>query len=211
MGLVGIIAARHLVDELGMEYVGGVTLEGIPPVASIRRGVALPPVRIYAHREKKILCVFSDVSVPEPLADDIAKALVSFAKEKGIARIVSIAGIIVPGEGEGVYAVGATERDLHEATRWGLQPVEKGVTTGISAALLMRAAEAGVPAMLILGQLHTKEDFRAAADVIRKLDEMLGLNVDVGGLLEKAEAIEREVAEILDRMKSRQPAPSMYG
>ncbi len=211
MGLVGIIAARHLVDELGMKYVGSVSGEGIPPVASVRKGVALPPVRLYVHREKKVLCVLSDVSIPDVLADDIAKALVSFAKEKGIARIVSIAGIIVQGESEGVYAVGATERDVHEAARWGLQPVEKGMTTGISAALLVRAAEAGVPAMLILGQLHTKEDFRAAADVIRKLDEMLGLNVDVGGLLERAEAIEREVSEIMERMRRGQPTPSMYG
>jgi len=214
IGLVGTIVARHIIEELGMKYVGQIVGEDFPAVATVRNGRILPPIRLYALPEKKLACLVSDITIPDVISNSVAEAIIRFAKQHKIARIISLAGIIVPKADEDVvYGVGATEKDLHEIQRYGIAPVSRGMTTGISAAILLKAAEEGVPAALLLGQLHTKEDFRAAADVVRKLDEILGLDVDVGTLLERAERMERELAEISSKLRSRMEkyTPTMYG
>ncbi len=214
IGLVGIIAARHIIEELQMKYVGYVAGGEFPAVATVRDGRTLPPIRLYTLPEKKLACLVSDITIPDDVCNPVADAIVKFAKERKVARILSLAGIIVPRAQESaVYGVGATEKDLHEIQRYGIVPVSRGMTTGISAAILLKAAEAGVPAALILGQLHAKEDFRAAADVVKKLDEILGIGVDVGTLLERAEKIEKELAEISSKLRTRveRHMPTMYG
>lgn len=214
IGLVGTIVARHIVEELGMRYVGQIAGYEFPAVATVRNGQILPPIRLYALPEKKLACLVSDITIPDAVSYHMAEAIIKFVKQQKIARIISLAGIIVPKADEDVvYGVGATVKDLHEIQRYGITPVSRGMTTGISAAILLKAAEEGVPAALLLGQLHAKEDFRAAADVVKKLDEILGLSVDVGTLLDRAEKMERELAEISSKLRSHMEkyTPAMYG
>lgn len=210
IGLVGPIAAKHIVESGGMELAGSVFSDSFPAVATIRGGVTLPPVRIYADDEKKVAVILSEIMFSEKTAKKLGEALVRTAKEEGIERIISIAGVLMPaGSTTPLWGAGSTEEEVEYLKRFGIRPVEKGITTGISAALLTKGREEGTSVALILGVLRAREDFRAAAEVVKKLDEMLGLDISYDELIERAKEIEREVSSVVAR--SRQQDSPMYG
>ena len=210
IGLVGPIAAKHIVDSMGMELIGAAFSESFPTVAAIKNGVSLPPVRIYADGEKKIAVVLSEILFSDKTAKALGETLVETAKNEGAKRILSIAGVLVPTASSRVlWGAGSTKEEVEFLKGYGIQPVEKGITTGISAALLVKGQETGVPVALILGALRTKEDYRTAAEIVKKLDEMLGLDVSYGELTERAKNIEKEVCNIFARSKQRDSP--MYG
>ena len=210
IGLVGPIVARHIVESTKMRLVGPISSKEFPAVAAIRKGVALPPVRIYADEEKRVAVIVSEVAFSEQSARALGRRLVEFAKDEGVEGIISIAGVILPGtSGDAVWGAASHPEVVEELAKHGIRPVKKGITTGISATRLTQGRAMGVPVTLLLGTLHAKEDFRAAADIVMKLDEMLGLNIPYKDLLERAEAIERDVAHIIAQTK-RDDSP-MYG
>ena len=55
-GLVGKIAADHLVDAYGMAHYGSVRCDGLPDVAVYRgdSSEVIPPVRLYADESREI-------------------------------------------------------------------------------------------------------------------------------------------------------------
>lgn len=210
IGLVGPIVARHIIDSRRMKLVGTVTSPDFPAVMTIRNGVALPPVRIYADEDRKIAVIVSEIAFSEDNAKKMGEAIVKMATEQGIERIISIAGVLIPSAGGSAIWGAANHPDsVKYLMKHGVSPVEKGITTGISASLLLNGQASSVDVILILGALHAKEDFRAAAEVVRKLDEMLGLEIPYETLLQRAEEIEREVSKIVSQSK-RQDSP-MYG
>jgi len=211
IGLVGPIVARHIIESRAMKLVGTVTSPDFPAVSAIRNGVALPPVRIYADPEKKIAVIVSEIMFSESSAKKLGEALIKIAEQQGIARIISIAGVLMPAGGPQTTLFGAASHpeDVKFLMRLGITPVEKGITTGISATLLINGQTRSVPVLLVLGTLRAKEDFRAAAEIVKKLDEMLGLDIPYDTLLERAARIEQEVAHMVAHSKNRESP--MYG
>ncbi len=213
MGLVGTIAVRHLVEFLGLHPTGYIHHPLLPPAASIKNGVIQAPIRIYTS--EKLVAILSEATLPEPALGDVARTIVERAKKDGAKYLISIAGVVIPGGGEGVYGAVSQPDLLDILKRFKINPIDKGMTTGISATLLLEGLRQGFPVLLLLGLLRLKEDFRAAADVVLKLDEMLKINVDVNRLLQEAERIEREVAEMqmhVRRMREEAKyAPGPYG
>ncbi len=209
IGVVGPIVAKHIVESQKMELIGQIVSDGFPAVSSIINGVAEGPVRIYADPKKKIAVIVSEIMFKENSAKELGRELVRFAKKAGIKQIISIAGVLLPGNSESaVFGVVSEQKHLKILENQGVTPIPKGVTTGISATLLVNGRQEGVPVILLLGTLHTKEDYRAAADIVRKLDEMLKLNIDYESLLDRAREIERDVTSVMQHSKA---ANSMYG
>jgi len=214
IGLIGPIAARHIIEARKMKLVGSIESPAFPAVAPIRAGAAMPPVRIYADRDSKTAVVVSEILFSEKTARAVGAALMEMAEREGVKMILSIAGVIMPAGQKGQYTqiFGAVSdpRDVEYLENHGISPIKQGITTGISAILLREGQRRGIPVMLILGTLHSKEDYRAAADVIRKIDELLGIDVTVEDLLERAERIEHEVATIAASTRVGS-ADNMYG
>ncbi len=209
IGVVGPIVAKHIVESQKMELIGHIVSDGFPAVSSIINGVAEGPVRIYADPKKKIAVIVSEIMFKEDSAKELGRELVRFAKKSGIKQIISIAGVLLPGNSESeVFGVVSEQKHLKILENQGVMPIPKGVTTGISATLLVNGRQEGVPVILLLGTLHAKEDYRAAADIVRKLDEMLKLNIDYESLLDRAREIERDVTSVMQHSKA---ANSMYG
>ncbi len=213
MGLVGTITLRHIVEALGLKPVGYISHPNLPPVATLKEGVVLAPIRIYENN--RFAAILSDVVLPENAVSTVAKEIVETAKKEKASMVISIAGVVIPGSGGGVFGAASHPELLQTLKKYKIEPVDKGMTTGISAALLLEGLYQDFPVLLILGLLKLREDFRAAADVIVKLDEMFGLNVDVGKLLEEAERIEREIADMHMQMKRAKEearfSPGPYG
>ncbi len=209
IGVVGPIVAKHIVESQGLKVIGSITSDKFPAVSAISNGVAESPVRIYADPKRKIAVILSEIMFKEDSAKELGTELINLAKKAGIKKIISIAGVLIPNrEDNGIYGVVSDEKLLNTLDEYGIAPVPKGVTTGISASLLVNGKAQNIPVLLLLGTLHAKEDFRAAAEIIKTLDQMLGLDVDYDSLLDQAKKIEREVSSVMQHSKS---ASSMYG
>lgn len=210
IGLVGPITAKHIVDFSKMELAGVAFSKDFPAVTAIRKGISLPPVRIYADEEKKVAVVLSEIMFSEGTAKMVGEALVKIAKDEGVERIISIAGVLIPNESKArILGAGSRDADVEFLRKHGIQPVKKGITTGISATLLTSGQETGTSVVLILGALKAKEDYNTAAEIVKKLDDMLGLGVSCDELAERAKEIEKEVSKIVAR-SGHQESP-MYG
>ncbi len=209
IGVVGPIVAKHIVESQNLKLIGSITSDKFPAVSAISKGVAESPVRIYADPKRKIAVILSEIMFKEDSAKELGTELINFAKKAGIREIISIAGVLIPNSNKDrIYGVVSSEKLLKLLDKYGIAPVPKGVTTGISASLLVNGKAQNVSVLLLLGTLHAKEDFRAAAEIIKMLDQMLELNVDYDSLLEQAKSIEREVSSVMQHSKS---ASTMYG
>jgi len=209
IGVVGPIVARHIIESQNLSLIGSVTSDRFPAVSAISNGVAESPVRIYADSKRKIAVILSEIMFKEDAAKELGTELINFAKKAGVKEIISIAGVLIPNGKEGdIYGVVSSEKQLETLEKYNIVPVPKGVTTGISASLLVNGKAQNVPVLLLLGALHAKEDFRAAAEIIQMLDKMLSLNVDYDSLIERARTIEQEVSSVMQHSKS---ASAMYG
>ncbi len=83
VGLVGKIAADHLIDQFDMSYYASIECPSLPAVTSYRAGSADPmaAVRIYADEERDLLALQSDVAVSPEVVSDFASCLTTFLVE----------------------------------------------------------------------------------------------------------------------------------
>jgi hypothetical protein len=89
VGLVGKIAADHLVDEFDMVHYANVHCDGIPRVAVYADDDAelRTPVRIYADEERNLLVLQSDVPIHPQAATEFATCIRSWFEEDGVVPI----------------------------------------------------------------------------------------------------------------------------
>jgi uncharacterized protein len=205
VGLVGKIAADHVVDTLDMTYYAGVSAEGLPQVGVYEEGSreVRPPVRLYADGERDLVVLQSDVPVSRTASAGFAAGLTDWVVERE-ALPLYISGLPVedydPTEVPELYGVAsgdAGERlDEHDVA----PPAGAGVMGGPAGALLNRAADRGLDAVgLVVESDPQFPDPVAARRVItRGVNPVAGLGVDTEELVEQSEQI-REQKESLAR------------
>jgi len=62
VGLVGAIAASHIVEELELEEIAHLESEQFPPIMVIHKGMPKDPVRIYGN--KNLIVLASEIPLP---------------------------------------------------------------------------------------------------------------------------------------------------
>ncbi|MFB6140386.1 MAG: proteasome assembly chaperone family protein [Halosimplex sp.] len=212
VGLVGKIAADHLVDALDMTYYASVHCEGLPEVAVFGEGDPTydPPVRIYADERRDLLALQSDVPVSPTVADDFAACLTNWLAERD-ATPLYVSGI--PAEKEGVpelYGVasgGATALlDEHGIAA----PDESGVISGPTGALLYEANRRDLDALgLVVESNRNFPDPEAARVVLLDaVGPIVGVDVETDNLVEQAEEISQARENLARRMQEAQEESS---
>jgi uncharacterized protein len=205
VGLVGKIAADHLVSTYEMDHVASIHCEGIPEVAiyeSDARGVQ-PPVRIYADEGRDLLVLQSDVPVSRTAASDFAGCVVGWlernavfplflsglpVENQDVAAVPSVYGVAT---GEGGNRLDGYDIDL---------PPERGLVGGPTGALLHVAAREDLDgAALVVESDPQFPDPAAARTLLRgAIAPIAGIEVPTEELVEQSEQI-RESKERLAR------------
>ena len=204
-GLVGKIAADHLVDTFEMDYAGSIHCDGIPEVAVYHSedSELLPPVRIYADEEHDLLVLQSDVPISPERAADFSNCVTAFVDEYDITPFY-LSGL--PGEKDGVpdlYGVasgGAVDR-LDEAGV--VPPQEGGLVSGPTGALLAAAERQDIPAIGLVVETEAKfPDPEAARVVISSgVEPLTDIEVPTDDLVEHAEEIRQAREQLAQRME----------
>lgn len=202
MGLVGTIAAKYLVEKLKFEEVGHIDSNIFAPVIRIHNGLPIRPARIYADRKSKVAVLTSEQIIPKQFTHLMAKKTVEWIHAKGIKELVSLSGVHTVNEkDEIIYGIAANEESRELLRKYSLKEIPEGITTGVTALILLELRKSKVKAISMLANVQLAADYKAAAEVLKKLNEMLGFNLTVEPLLEEAKQIEKQLVEQLQRLK----------
>src|SRR3989344_15372 len=203
MGLVGTIAAKYLVEKLNYEYIGYIDSDIFLPVVRIHEGMPVRPARIYADRKNKIAVLISEQVISKKFTHLVAKKTAEWIKEKGISELISLSGVhAAEGEQKAViYGIGANEKSMEQLREYKLMEIGEGITTGITALILLELRTSKVKAISILANVQLAADYKASAEVLRKLNEILGLNLNVEPLLEEAKETEKQLVQQLQKLQ----------
>ncbi|MFC7155563.1 proteasome assembly chaperone family protein [Halomarina halobia] len=206
VGLVGKIAADHLVDTLGMTHYADVHCEGIPRVAVYHgeSSEVKPPVRLYADEERDLLVLQSDVPVSPQSATDFASCIVGWLDEHDVTPLF-LSGL--PSEKDSgtpeLYGVstGDGERLLDEGGI--VPPAESGYVSGPTGALLYEACQHGLAGVGLIVEADPQFPDPEAARVILKhgVGQLLDVEVNTDRLVEQAEEIRDARERLAQRMQ----------
>ena len=206
VGLVGKIAADHLVAEFDMTHYANVHCDGLPSVAVYREGDATlqPPVRLYADDERDLLVLQSDVPVGPDAATQLSTCLDGWFDDLSVTPIYlsgipeekdesppSLYGL---GVGAGVDAVSDAGIDV---------PSEAGLISGPTGVLLSDAVESGRTAVGLVVESDPRfPDPEAARVLIRDgIEPLADLDVPVDHLVERTEQIRNAKERLAKRMQ----------
>jgi uncharacterized protein len=212
MGLVGKIAADHLVETFDMEFVAGVHCESLPEVAVYHGGSpeVLPPVRIYADEEHDLLVLQSDVPVSAAAAGEFADCVTAWLESNGVFPIY-LSGLAeekdTPPAVYGI-ATGDAEGRLEEAEV--SPPSDGGLVSGPTGALVKAAAEEDLDAVGLIVQSDRQfPDPEAARAVIEHgIEPLAGVDADTDALADHAEEIRKVREEMAKRVQQQEDASS---
>lgn len=217
IGLVGNITCQHIIEELGMKYMGSIDSRYFPPLAVLFNGIVYMPVRIYEAPDKEIIVIISDIPIHPTASYDISKVLIDWMQTIGVSNIVSIAGIATT-TGERRVFGGATNTELLEKIKDKTEIFQVGTISGISGSIMTECFLRGLPAVSLLGETPAPNpDPRAAVEVIKVLNKIYELAIDTEKLLGQAEQIELELSKLAEQVKTTEtPTPPrkefpMYG
>jgi uncharacterized protein len=202
MGLVGTISAKYIVDRLKFEEIGHIDANIFIPIIRIHKGYPIFPSRIYASKKHKLVVIISEQIIPRFYTEKFAKDIVKWVKSKGIKKVISLAGIHTDNpQSDQVYGIVSNAQAKKELEKHNIELIDEGITTGITALILLELRKTNIPAFSILGNVNLQADYKAAATLIKTLNEILGLNIKVELLLKEARETEQELLKQLEELK----------
>ncbi len=203
VGLVGKIAADHLIETYEMLHYANVHCEGLPRVATYAAadGSLRTPVRLYADPETGLLVLQSDVPVHPAAAVEFAGCLAGWIDEEAVLSVY-LSGLARERDASPpeLYGVTAGAGDPRVAAADLEAPPESGLVSGPTGAMLADALERDASAVgLIVESDPQFPDPEASSTLIEKgIDPIAGIDTPIEGLTDQAEEI-RDAKEAFAR------------
>ena len=205
MGLVGKIAADHLVNSFEMDFYAAVHCEGVPQVGVYRGDSSelRPPVRLHADADRNLVVLQSDVPVSPAEATDFAACITGWLESNDVTPLY-LSGL--PDQSEEVpelYGVstGDGNRLLDEAGI--VPPAEGGLVSGPTGALLYQAGQNDLDSVGLVAETNPQfPDPEAARAMLEHgISPITGIDIDTADLVEQAEEIQEAREQLAQRMQ----------
>jgi len=198
VGLVSSIAATYLISSLNLDQVAALDSPHFPPISMVYDSRPKFPARIYASDTLRLAVFLAEFTPSLHLHREIAKTILSWARERYCSLIVSPVGIPVEGEPDASaepLGVGSTDRARERLSKCGIQQLKVGIIGGISGILLNEGRWSNFDVISLTVGAHKQfPDARAAAKVIQALNKLKPeFKIDVKPLLDEAEEIENRL------------------
>jgi uncharacterized protein len=203
VGLVGVIAASHLISELeDLEEVAYMDSKLLPPLIVLHEGLPHSSIRIFGNHD--ILLAISETAISADVIYPIMHALIDWGKSKNVKIMISLSGIPIEERQDvqalKVFAAASNPEMLKTVQDQGIEILKEGYMVGPQAIMLQRCASIGLPALTLLAQcFFNYPDPEAAAEVLKGLSKITGIKVDVSQLLEKGEEIRLKARDVMKR------------
>lgn len=208
VGLVGIIAVRHVIKELGARKLGYVSHRELPLYVSIQDKKLVLPIELYGH-ENLVFLQVNPTLEPETV-NDIAQEIVKKAKKDGAKEILLLGGLdesFKKGRSP-MKGVCSSKGDLSE---FNVPFMDSGLSVfGPLAAFLTQGEIENFPVSVLLPYAtRSIPDPSAASKAIKKLEERYGLKISKRKLSKDARKIQEEISKLEQQMQGEEH-PSMF-
>jgi uncharacterized protein len=202
VGLVGVIAASHIISELNLTEVAYLDSELLPPLIVLHEGLPHSPIRIFGNHS--VLLAVSETAVPADSIQHITRTLIDWGKNKNVKLMISMSGIPVQDRQDihelKVFGAASNSSVLKMIRDKGMEILKEGYMVGPQAIMMHYCARIGVPAITMLAQcFYNYPDPEAAAAMVKELAKITGTRVDVSALLEKGEEIRLRARDVMKR------------
>ncbi len=187
-GLVGSVAAAHMVDILKLDFGGYIASDEFAPLAAIHNYMPMPPARFHYSEKYNIILILSEMSVPISLASPLADSIFEFAKTTKAQKIISIGGISLKEGKNEVYVIASQKTLVKELVdRRIAKPIREGATTGVTGLLLTRGVLNNFPVITLLAESSEEYlDANAASRVLKALSKILKVEINTAQLDKEA-------------------------
>lgn len=196
-GLVGTIASEFLIDHLKTEMIGKIVFEEMPAMVAIHNNEVIEPLGIF-YNSKHNVVILHAITASSGFEWALAEMIRKLAKLVTAKEIISLEGVgsASATETPGTFYYTSKEKNAKKLKAAGLKPLNEGIIMGVTGALLLKAES--IPFSCIFAETHSDlPDSKAAAGIIKALDNYLGLKVDPKPLVEQAEKFEEKLKNLL--------------
>jgi len=218
-GLVGTIAAGHIIEKLDLVEVAHLHSSSFPPISVFIDGVLKHPFRIYADTKNedgspaRVFVATTELPLNRETYHELAHVLVEYIQELGIKTIVTLVGFPVQDvdEYEVFYAAEPTIIERLKQIE-GIQPLPKGLIYGIEALVLNETLERAMDGFsLIVPVKEYLPATKAAAAMIDALNKIFSLDVDTKELVERDDQLQEKLKELAEQIRRNQAeGPDQY-
>ena len=205
VGMVGVIAASHIIRALDLEQMGTVLDENFPAMALVQDAVPKHPVRVYQGEEVGVFT--SEIQFPGAYDVKFAETVLKWFTEGGFDRLIIIDGVVPDELGEkkqsDLWGVASHPLGRKALAAARVSRMKEGIVSGIAGYLLSEGDRRGLDITALLAECNPLyPDARAALIAIEGLSELIDREIPVQGLLDDARNIEERVREAFERAQS---------
>lgn len=202
-GLVGSVAASHLIDALNFKFGGYITSREFAPLAAIHDYTPMPAARIHFSNKHNLVVIISEMTIPVSESKELADKILKFANSMKSNSVVSLGGISLKEGGTDVYVVSSDLPVIKDVMKKKIaKPIKEGATTGVTGVLLTKGTLTKYPVTTFLAE--SSEEFLdpgAAANVLKALSRFIGTPINTSRLEKEAKELSRGTKESIIKSK----------
>lgn len=204
IGLVGKLAADHMLDELKAKKFIEFYSPYLPPQVIIRKDGTVKLVNMEFHywrgeKNDLILLTGEFQGITPDSQYQISEKILDMAEKFNVVRIFTLGGLGTGGITKEPKVFGATtNRELVEdLKKLGVIFKGGGAIFGASGLLLGLGMQRGIDGVCLMGETHGQIiDAKSAEAVLKVLTNILGIEIDMTELVEKAKETERQMSRM---------------
>lgn len=209
-GMVGSIAAYHVIRSLELDEVGTVMHRDFPALALVDDAVPRHPVRVYQGDGVGVF--IAEVSFSDSQDVTFANTVLDWFTKGEFYSLVIIDGLVrqgvEEGSGPGLYGVGSSAEARAVLEKYEIESIRRGVVAGIAGYLLAEGHRRDLDVTALLAECDAKfPDPKAAATAVEAIAEMTGLDLALHELLGQAHEFDASLREALQQRMAKLPAP----
>jgi len=214
IGLVGKLAGDHMLDELKGKKFVEIYSVFLPPQVNIQydNTVKLVNMELYYWKNRKndLILLLGDFQGITPDSQyKLADVVLDIAEEFNVKRIFTLGGLgtgAITKEPK-VYGAATNKKLVNELMKHGVVFRGSGAIFGASGLLLGLGMQRGIEAACLMGETHGQIiDAKSAEAVLRILTKILGIDIDMTKLAEKAKETEEQMARVSKMIEDQKKA-----
>ncbi len=204
-GLVGNIAAKHIISELKLEWIGSIRSPLIPPVSVFIDGILAYPYRIYGGKDRKIGILIGESPCPPQAYYYLARAMMHWALQNGTKQVICLDGFVSDSpddKSDNVFLVCEPQvyQENEDIKKHNFPKPHTGFISGLSGAVMNEALLSPIEGISLLVPISSPyPDPGGAARLIEGVNKIKGLDINISKLLEDAEKIQRSFMELAEK------------
>lgn len=195
-GLIGTITTEFLIEHLKAEKIGTFIYDELPATVAIHKEKLVDPMGIFYDKEYNLIILHTILN-SNGLEWKLSEKIIKLSDDTNATEIISLEGVSSPNVtgSEKVFFFTENEKTKAKLKEIGLEPLKESIIVGVSGALMLRSK---IPLTCLFAETKSEmPDSKAASNIIKALDDYLGLKVDYLPLLKQAEEFEQKFKTIL--------------